>query len=145
MPPPDRAWAFLVVPAAVMGLAEIGVLATRHDAVPASSAREVHSAPASNDGAICLKNSDCTGRLVCLNHAPDESRCGLYAQSPNPPPRDPRANLCPHAAKRLLDKMYGCGFNTDGLTEPGLCERMVYDQIAAISALNCRELSSALH
>jgi len=53
-------------------------------------------------------------------------------------------NLCPHAAKRMLDKAYRCGFNTVGLDEPSVCATMTYEQVIYLESLNCREMQNAL-
>jgi hypothetical protein len=52
--------------------------------------------------------------------------------------------MCPHAAKRLLDKLYGCSFNTDGMSESAVCSSMTYSRVIELEVFNCRELSNML-
>jgi hypothetical protein len=52
--------------------------------------------------------------------------------------------MCPPAAKRLLDKAYGCGFSTVGVTEARLCATTTYERVIYLESLNCREMLNLL-
>lgn len=93
----------------------------------------------------CASNSDCAAGLICVVRM-QGGICettppvpGLTAADPNP-----HANLCPYAAKRLLDKAYNCGFNVVGVTETQLCSATTYERVIYLESLNCRELLNLL-
>lgn len=98
------------------------------------------TAPA-KDG--CKSNEDCKGGLVCVLRQGSEGQRARCEQPSSPDP-NPRADLCPHAAKRMLDKAYGCGFSTVGLDETTVCAAMNYDRVIYLESLNCRELQNLL-
>jgi hypothetical protein len=94
----------------------------------------------------CTSNDDCKGGLVCVTRLGTGSRCEKPWDSEKE--REAREDhdgiLCPHAAKRVLDKAYACGFSTVGLDETSVCAAMTYDRVIYIESLNCREMQNLL-
>jgi hypothetical protein len=129
-------WWLLLIPVALVG----ACILTFSNAPPPAPVSTPHLAPGK-----CYTNADCTGGLVCVV----TSQGGSCQTDPNAPARssaggDPHTNLCPHAAKRVLDKAYNCGFSTIGLDEASLCTSMSYDRLIYLESLNCREMQNLL-
>jgi hypothetical protein len=84
---------------------------------------------------------------VCVTRS-SGTRCeGDPIAPPSPAPNN--AVTCLPAAKRLLDKAYGCGFATVGVTEEQVCGFATYARIIELEAMNCREMlneiANAMH
>jgi hypothetical protein len=95
----------------------------------------------------CESNTDCKDGFVCVVRMGTGSKCEKSTDdysATTAATADTHANLCPHAAKRLLDKAYKCGFNTNGLTEATMCSAMDYDRVIYLESLNCREMENLL-
>jgi len=135
-------YAYLVVFGLVCVVIVVGALASRGE----PSGVRMAAASASAAAGQCKSNADCQGGLVCITRLGTGSRC----EEPWDPEKDREAKdqhdreMCPHAAKRMLDKAYSSGINVLGIDEGTVCATMTYQQLIYLETLNCRELANAL-
>jgi hypothetical protein len=106
--------------------------------------------PAKAADGSCTSSSDCAGDLVCVTRS-NGSHCEkpeavpeLTTGSPpsSAPAVDPRAALCPQAAKRAIEKMTVCGFDTSEIDEASLCSHHTYNELSFMVSRSCGEMAA---
>jgi hypothetical protein len=98
----------------------------------------------------CTSNADCMGDTVCVTRS-NGSRCEKAEAVPElttgSPPRsaptvDPHSALCPQAAKRAIEKMSVCGFDTGEIDEASLCSHHTYNELNFMISRSCGEMAA---
>jgi hypothetical protein len=96
----------------------------------------------------CASNADCTGDMVCVTRSngdhceKPEAVPELTTGSPPSSAVDPHAALCPQAAKRAIDKLAACGFETSEIDEASLCSHHTYNELNFMVSRSCGEMAA---